>query len=170
MPNHTQNIVSIETNTNVQEETLALQELKTDLKIKEGKFDFNGIIPMPEEIKKGATLGLDVETGERIEHKDYVLDNGVYKPKHRLARKRLMIEYGCDNWYDFSRLHWGTKWNAYEVEILQDEDWTLFVSFLTAWDSPRGITEKIKAYCNQHNLYLDWTAEHEGENGIEQIA
>ena len=128
MPNHTQNIVSIETNTNVQEEILALQELKTDLKIKEGKFDFNGIIPMPQDIKKG------------------------------------------DNWYDFSRLHWGTKWNAYEVEILQDEDWSLFVSFLTAWDSPRGIVEKIKAYCNQHHLHLDWTAEHEGEDGIEQIA
>ena len=170
MPNHTINIVSIETNTNVQEETLALQELKTDLNIKKGEFDFNGIIPMPEEIKKGATLGLDVETGERIEHKDYVLDGGVYKPKSPLTRKRLMIEYGCDNWYDFSRFHWGTKWNAYEVEILQDEDWTLFVSFLSAWDSPRGIIEKIKAYCNQHNLHLDWTAEHEDEDGIEQIA
>ena len=170
MPNHTINIVSIETNTNVQEETLALQELKTDLKIKEGKFDFNGIIPMPKELEKGATLGLDVETGERIEHKDYVLDNGVYKPKHRLARKRLMIEYGCDNWYDFSRLHWGTKWNAYEVEILQDEDRSLFVSFLTAWDSPRGIAERIKEYCDKYNLYLDWNAEHEGEEAIEQIA
>ena len=164
MPNHTINIVSIETNTNVQEETLALQELKTDLKIKEGKFDFNGIIPMPKELEKGATLDFENE------HKDYVLEGGVYKPKSPLTRKRLMVEYGCDNWYDFSRLHWGTKWNAYEVEILQDEDWTLFVSFLTAWDSPRGITEKIKAYCNQHNLYLGWTAEHEGENGIEQIA
>ena len=56
MTNNTINIVSIETNTNVQEETLALQELKTELKIKEGKFDFNGIIPMPKELEKGATL------------------------------------------------------------------------------------------------------------------
>ena len=170
MPNHTQNFVRIETNTNVQEETLALQELKTDLRIKEDMFDFNGIIPMPKELEKGATLGLDVETGERIEHKDYVLDNGVYKPKSPLTRKRLMVEYGCDNWYDFSRLHWGTKWNAYEFELIQDEEHVLFVSFLTAWDSPRGIAERIKRYCWRHNLSLDWTAEHEFEEGTEQIA
>jgi hypothetical protein len=91
MPNHTTNFVTIETNTNVQEEIQALEELKNDLRIKEDMFDFNGIIPMPEEIKKGATLGHDFETGEKIEHKDYALDGGVYKPKHRLARKRLMM-------------------------------------------------------------------------------
>ena len=170
MPNHTTNFVTIETNTNVQEEIQALKELKNDLRIKEDIFDFNGIIPMPEEIKKGATLGLDFETGEKREHKDYVLDGGVYKPKHRLARKRLMVEYGADNWYDFSCLHWGTKWNAYEIEVIQNEEHTLFVSFLTAWDSPRGIAERIKRYCWRHNLSLDWTAEHEDEDDIEQIA
>jgi len=170
MPNHTTNFVTIETNTNVQEEIQALEELKNDLRIKEDMFDFNGIIPMPEEIKKGATLGLDMETGEKVEHKDYVLDGGVYKPKHRLARKRLMMEYGCDNWYDFANLHWGTKWNAYEFELIQDEEHILFVSFLTAWDSPRGIAEKLNSYCEQHNLVLDWTAEHEFEEGTEQIA
>jgi hypothetical protein len=170
MPNHTTNFVIIETNTNVQEEIEALEELKNDLRIKEDMFDFNGIIPMPEEIKKGATLGHDFETGKKKEHKDYVLDGGVYKPKHRLARKRLMMEYGCDNWYDFANLHWGTKWNAYEFEVIQDEEHILFVSFLTAWDSPRGIAEKLNSYCDQHNLVLDWTAEHEFEEGTEQIA
>ena len=170
MPNHTTNFVTIETNTNVQEEIQALEELKNYLRIKEDMFDFNGIIPMPEEIKKGATLGHDFETGAKKEHKDYVLDGGVYKPKHRLARKRLMMEYGADNWYDFSCLHWGTKWNAYEIEVIQNEEHTLFVSFLTAWDSPRGIAERIKRYCEQHNLVLDWTAEHEFEDDIEQIA
>ena len=81
-----------------------------------------------------------------------------------------MMEYGADNWYDFACLHWGTKWNAYEVEVIQDEEHVLFVSFLTAWDSPRGIAERINAYCNQHHLWLCWTAEHEDDNGIEQIA
>ena len=44
MPNHTTNFVTVGTNTNVDEEILALQELKTDLNIKEGEFDFEGII------------------------------------------------------------------------------------------------------------------------------
>jgi len=170
MPNHTTNFVTIETNTNVDEEIQALDILKNDLRIKEDMFDFNGIVPMPEEIKKGATLGHDFETGEKIEHKDYALDNGVYKPKHRLARKRLMAEYGADNWREFSKLHWGTKWNSYEVEVLTDEEHILFVSFLTAWDSPRRIADKIRKYCEQHNLVLDWVAEHEDEEHAEQIA
>ena len=164
MPNHTTNFVTIETNTNVQEEIQALEELKNDLRIKEDEFDFNGVIRMPNEIRKGTEMSLDNCSD------DYVLDNGVFKPKHRLARKRLMVEYGCDNWYDFAKLHWGTKWNSYEVEVLTDEEHILFVSFLTAWDTPRGIAERINAYCEQHNLILDWNAEHEGEDGIEQIA
>ena len=73
MPNNTTNFVTIGTNTNVDEEILALQELKNDLKIEKGMFDFDAIIPMPEEIKKGATLGFDIGTGEKIEHEDYEL-------------------------------------------------------------------------------------------------
>jgi len=170
MPNHTTNFVTIETNTNVQEEIQALEELKNDLRVKEDMFDFNGIVPMPEEIKKGATLGIDMETGKIIEHKDYENDGGVYKPKHRLTRKRLMVEYGADNWRDFGNLHWGTKWNSYEFELIQDEEHVLFVSFLTAWDSPREIAQRINVYCEQHNLILNWVAEHEDEEDIEQIA
>ena len=164
MPNHTTNFVTIETNTNVDEEIQALDILKNDLRIKEDEFDFNGVIRMPNEIRKGTEMSLDNCSD------DYVLDNGVFKPKHRLARKRLMVEYGADNWRDFAKLHWGTKWNSYEVEVLTDEEHILFVSFLTAWDTPRGIADKIRKYCEQHNLVLDWVAEHEDEDGIEQIA
>ena len=164
MPNHTTNFVTIETNTNVQEEIQALDMLKNDLRIKEDEFDFNGVIRMPNEIRKGAEMSRDNCSD------DYEIDNGVFVPKRRLIRKRLMAEYGADNWRDFSKLHWGTKWNSYEVEILTDEEHILFVSFLTAWDSPRRIVDKINKYCEQHNLVLDWVAEHEDEEDIEQIA
>tara|TARA_R110000824_G_scaffold382876_1_gene576170 strand:- start:242 stop:736 length:495 start_codon:yes stop_codon:yes gene_type:complete len=164
MPNHTTNFVTIETNTNVDEEIQALDMLKNDLRIKEDEFDFNGVIRMPNEIRKGTEMSLDNCSD------DYELDNGVFVPKRRLIRKRLMAEYGADNWRDFSKLHWGTKWNSYEVEVLTDEEHILFVSFLTAWDSPRRIVDKINKYCEQHNLVLDWVAEHEDEEDIEQIA
>ena len=164
MPNHTTNFVTIETNTNVDEEIQALDMLKNDLRIKEDEFDFNGVIRMPNEIRKGAEMSLDNCSD------DYELDNGVFVPKRRLIRKRLMAEYGADNWRDFSKLHWGTKWNSYEVEVLTDEEHILFVSFLTAWDSPRRIVDKINKYCEQHSLVLDWVAEHEDEEDIEQIA
>tara|TARA_R100000234_G_C4953848_1_gene158644 strand:+ start:318 stop:812 length:495 start_codon:yes stop_codon:yes gene_type:complete len=163
MPNHTQNFVTIETNTNVDEEIQALEELKNHLRIKEGKFDFEGIVPMPEEIKKGATLD--------FHNKDegYINVMGVYVPKDELARRKLKLDYGADNWYDFACLHWGTKWNAYSVEVEQDDTHMLDVSFCTAWDSPREIAERIKIYCEKHNLVLDWYAQHEFEEGTEQI-
>jgi len=164
MPNHTTNFVTIETNTNVDEEIQALDILKNDLRIKEDMFDFNGVIRMPNEIRKGTEMSLDNCSD------DYELDNGVFVPKRRLIRKRLMAEYGADNWRDFSKLHWGTKWNSYEVEVLTDEEHMLYVAFLTAWDSPRRIADKIRKYCEQHNLVLDWVAEHEDEEHAEQIA
>ena len=139
MPNHTTNFVTIETNTNVQEEIQALDMLKNDLRIKEDEFDFNGVIRMPNEIRKGTEMSLDNCSD------DYELDNGVFVPKRRLIRKRLMAEYGADNWRDFGKLHWGTKWNSYEVEILTDEEHILFVSFLK-FEQPSLLSQQ----------YLSW--------------
>jgi len=168
MPNHTQNEVLIETNTNEEQEILALQILKNDLGIKDGQFDFNGVIPMPDELKKGAEMSTeDFLDGKEI--KDYELVMGKYVPKDLKIRKMLVIKYGSDNWYDWAKDHWGTKWNAYDVEICQNEESTLQVDFTTAWDSPREIVEKISDYCQRYNLSLDWSAHHEGEEGYEQV-
>ena len=168
MPNHTHNEVLIGTNTNEEQEILALQILKNDLGIGDGKFDFNGIIPMPKEIKKGAEISIeDFVDGDEPEGYENVM--GKYVPKDQKIRKMLVIKYGSDNWYDWACDHWGTKWNAYDVEICQDEESTLQVDFTTAWDSPREIVEKISDYCQRYNLSLDWSAHHEGEEGYEQV-
>ena len=168
MPNHTHNEMLIETNTNDDQEILALQILKNDLGIEDGKFDFNGVIPMPDELKKGAEMSTeDFLDGKEI--KDYELVMGKYVPKDLKIRKNLVLKYGFDNWYDWSNSWWGTKWNAYDVEICEDKENYLQVDFTTAWDSPRGVIGRISKYCKKHNLSLDWSATHEGEEGYEQI-
>jgi len=168
MPNHTQNEVLIESNTNDEQEILALQILKNDLRIEDGQFDFNGIIPMPDEIRKGAEISIeDFVDGDEPEGYENVM--GKYVPKDQKIRRNLVLKYGSDNWYDWAIAWWGTKWNAYDVEICQDEESTLQVDFTTAWDSPREIVEKISDYCQKYNLSLDWSAHHEGEEGYEQI-
>ena len=53
----------------------------------EGKFDFEKIIPMPDDIFRG-----DLGREERE-------------------------KYGEKNWYDWSIKHWGTKWNASESNV-----------------------------------------------------
>lgn len=42
------------------------------------------------------------------------------------------------NWYHWNVDNWGTKWDAYEVEITDD-----FVSFTTAWNPPMPVFEAI---------------------------
>ena len=168
MPNHTTNEVLIETNTNEEQEILALQILKNDLGIKDGQFDFNGVIPMPNEIKKGAEINIeDFTNGDEPGGYENVM--GRYVPKDQKIRNMLVIKYGSDNWYDWSCAWWGTKWNAYDVEICEDKENYLQVDFTTAWDSPREVAEKLSKYCKKHNLSLDWSATHEGEEGYEQI-
>lgn len=70
-------------------------------------------------------------------------------------------------WYDWSLENWGTKWDAYEIEILRskksqkeieekkllvpilieknlsDNEETVIIKFQTAWDFPKPFIEKI---------------------------
>ena len=76
MPNWCDNYISISAN----EETT--ERIHEYVRSESSAFDFNRIIPMPENIYSG-TLG-----------------------------KKERELYGEDNWYDWSNSHWGTKWNA----------------------------------------------------------
>ena len=48
-----------------------------------------------------------------------------------------------DRWYDWSYSNWGTKWDACDKEIEDEEDWAE-ITFNTAWSPPEGIFRKIK--------------------------
>ena len=48
-----------------------------------------------------------------------------------------------DRWYDWSYSNWGTKWDACDKEIEDEEDWAE-ITFNTAWSPPEGIFHKIK--------------------------
>lgn len=69
-------------------------------------FDFNKIVPMPEDIFRGP-LG---------------------------EKEREM--YGENNWYDWSRRNWGTKWNSYDGEWYEEGT---SIQFNTAWSTPEPV-------------------------------
>jgi hypothetical protein len=75
--------------------------------------DFNKIIPMPDDVYKGD-----------------------------LGKKEEEI-YGKNNWYDWSYANWETKWNAYEIQILNFEGQN--IQFLTAWSPVIRLMEKLSS-------------------------
>jgi hypothetical protein len=70
-------------------------------------FLMNGCIPMPEEL--AICEGLTPE---------------------QIVERR--IKYGYDNWYDWRFENWGSKWDAQESYITEEEE-LLTINFDTAW-------------------------------------
>ena len=102
-----------------------LKKLQTMLKSDDNEFDFNNVIPMPNELS------------------DTVSGSENAKPEWQKKRSQELIsKYGADNWYSWSIENWGTKWNAIDTEVEQ-RDGTLIYRFNTAWDAPRNIAEAL---------------------------
>ena len=48
-----------------------------------------------------------------------------------------------DGWYEWNCANWGTKWNAYECEILEDHTDILEIKFTTAWCPPEAWVKRL---------------------------
>ena len=68
--------------------------------------------------------------------------------KEKLEKRRLQVEYGASNWYDWRVENWGTKWDIMEFyninrkEIGEDES-EISLGFDTAWAPALGAYEKF---------------------------
>jgi len=90
---------------------------------------FEGSVPMPNELR---------ETRSPVKEKD----------------DRLIALYGWDNWYDWACANWGTKWNAYDYEMVDALSGSalsgsgigdITVRFTTAWGPPETWLRKMAA-------------------------
>ena len=80
--------------------------------------NFNGIIPMPEELRNSTA--------------------GSGNPEWEKEHKRNKEKYGYRHWYDFAVAEWGTKWDNLEVAIRDG-----VIVFESAWSMPGPIYMKI---------------------------
>jgi hypothetical protein len=62
-------------------------------------------------------------------------------PMSHQIQKRLILNYGYDNWYDWSMNHWGTKYAPYETEVISDCEF----SFFTVNATPHTAMVKMSA-------------------------
>jgi hypothetical protein len=120
MPNWITNILTINADEKMVEKILS------EVKSKESKFDFNKIVPQPDELE-GTTAPARI-----ISDEDYAKDSS--KGITQTMSDELISKYGYNNWYDWRYEHWGTKWNADEVYISDNE-----ITFNTAWCNPQPL-------------------------------
>lgn len=117
MPNHIYSVLKIHYNGdgNTEEKN---QELLTELATSKSDFDFNTIIPMPED-------------SETFFNRDDGLTSDVE------------AKFGKENtWYGWAVKNWGTKWNAYGIRVVKGS-WNSVIYFQTAWNIPDPILKKL---------------------------
>ena len=49
-----------------------------------------------------------------------------------------------DRWYDWRLANWDTKWDAYDVEVVDPDPENLEIEFNTAWSPPEAVCHALR--------------------------
>ena len=175
MPNYVKNTVTVQ-HKNPKE---IMEAMDGD----DGAFDFNNLVPMPDELK-GIQCMSDgegdvfyrTEDLEKAEIKDLAfadftddfpmpkIPTPEWVRENRLDEftvKRLIKEHGAAYWYEWCIYNWGTKWPATEVTT-DMKDNQLVYDFYTAWDAPFPVMRKFFEYAKDNAAQVKWEYQYEG--------
>ena len=156
MPNWTTNYVHV---SGTEEQISAFEKAM----FVEDRFDFNGVLPMPEEIGNTVSPAQIVETQEEADKLNAAEPKTEYSSGDRYMSRaesaRRVKEYGCNNWYAWANKNWGTKWNAGETYVDRLSDTEIRMSFDTAWCAPTSVFDAIE---EKFGVELSAISLHEG--------
>jgi hypothetical protein len=99
--------------------------------------DFNRIIKMPDDVIRGGVGHAKI---------DGVLQKAYYDEDTRDEDGKLVLgkphpyPEGATDWYEWSIANWGTKWNAYDHQVSQDDT---VLRFDTAWSHPYPVMIRL---------------------------
>ena len=65
-------------------------------------------------------------------------ENGHYVPFFQSTDRQ------DDRWYDWRIQNWDTKWDAYDVEVTDDDPECTEIQFNTAWSPPEAICHALR--------------------------
>lgn len=167
MPNHISNRLEITANS-AEELNTFLTAIKGKEKI-DGDYpviDFNNIIPMPEELRN-TSASSDTENGiyyylVKTNQEELLKPILRYSEVYSMDRFKefspermeelfaigekyvgIFKRHGAKDWYDWSNANWGTKWNAYETYLETLDEYSVILSFQTAWCGVPNIIQKL---------------------------
>lgn len=139
-----------------------LNTIRDAINTKTRTFDFEVLLPVPEEIAWTvsptdivATQAESDESNREWAHQakfiaSLMTEGGGeeftktnIRAITRTEADRRMKTYGAINWYDWSKLHWGTKWIGSNLEVMRETYDEIVIEFDTAWCTPTGILTHI---------------------------
>ena len=120
--------------------------------------DFNRIIPMPDDVIRGGVGNATIDgVYQKVYYPEPVLDeNG--KPQ---MGKPIPYPEGATDWYDWSIEHWGTKWNAADSSLFEDDT---VVRFDTAWSHPYPVVAELSKRFPEDLIQVMYADEDLGSN------
>ena len=59
-----------------------------------------------------------------------------------------------DRWYDWRVQNWDTKWDAYDVEVIDEDHDCIEIQFSTAWSPPEAICSALRE--QYPDLAISW--------------
>lgn len=71
-----------------------------------------------------------------------------------------ILQYGADSWYDWCCENWGTKWNATNTYIVDDNE----IEFSTAWSCPVNIFKELSRQFSGVEIVVEFADEDIGSN------
>ena len=141
MPNHCHNRVTFYPAGDNTEK--AIEDIKAIKQMFEDEDTFGQIIPEPDwlntplmssQVKR---YSFSEPIGKVGELPQYVED-----PWKRLVFKSSL--QADDRWYDWRVQNWDTKWDAYDVEVVDPDPENLEIEFNTAWAPPEAICNALR--------------------------
>jgi len=131
--------------------------------------DFNKILPMPAYYNQFVSGSCQFKGVQIIDYYAKTVDrgsvellekdakgeiytaDGVYRALNEYAGKITLVrpqskeeiqqckDLGASSWYDWCCNNWGTKWNAYDIEVLDEQ----VLKFNTAWSGVTDLMTKL---------------------------
>ncbi len=141
MPNHCHNRVTFyPAGDNIEK---AIEDIKAIKQMFEDEECFTQIIPEPDWVNT-PLMSKDVQEYSFSKPRGKVgeLPQYVEDPWRRLVFKST--GQSDDRWYDWRVQNWDTKWDAYDVEVTDDDPDCTEIQFNTAWSPPEAICSALR--------------------------
>ena len=141
------------------------------------ELSFNKFVPIPKEIEHNTSptkiiSQQDYDLQEKkIAKKDFTKQEEMFFTGGITEEmsKRFIKDFGFDNWYDWNKANYGTKWGAYSIQVNDIGETSADYSFETAWSPAIPFFAKVSLQFPKLQFVMSYKDEGGGFQGTATI-